>query len=85
MLRGRLAAGDLGGATAESIAGHLSRFSDYFERFNAGQRKELVEAVVQAVTVEGLARARVRFSLLTNPLGRFDQPLEGGSKYRLVW
>jgi hypothetical protein len=88
-LRGRLAAGDLVGVSADTIAGHLARFGDYFDRFNAGQRKELVEAVVQAVTVEGPARARVRFSLPTEPLGRFDRPLdgdlEGGSKYQVVW
>ena len=85
VLRSRLAAGDLTGVTAESVAGHLARFGDYFDRFNAGQRKELVEAVVRAVTVEGPARARVRFSLPTEPLGRFDQSLEGGSKYRVRW
>lgn len=88
-LRSRLAAGDLTGVTAESVAGHLARFRDYFDRFNAGQRKELVEAVVRAVTVEGPARARVRFSLPIEPLGRFDRGLEsdpvGGSKYRVVW
>jgi hypothetical protein len=37
------------------VAGHLARFRDYFDRFSARQRKELVEAVVQAVTVEGPA------------------------------
>ncbi len=88
-LRGCLAAGDLDGVSAESMAGHLARFSDYFDRFNAGQRKELLEVVVQTVTVEGPARTRVRFSLPTAPLGRFDRPLgggpEGGSKYRIVW
>jgi hypothetical protein len=88
-LRSRLAAGDLTGVTAESMAGHLARFSDYFERFNAGQRKELVEAVMRAVTVEGPARARVRFSLPTEPLGRFDRAIgndsRSSSKYRLVW
>jgi hypothetical protein len=84
-LRRRLAAGDLADVTAEAVAGHLARFRDYFDRFNAGQRKELIEAVVQTVTVEGPARARVRFSLPTEPLGRFDQSLEGGSKYRVVW
>jgi site-specific DNA recombinase len=84
-LRGRLAAGDLAGVSAEAMAGHLARFGDYFERFNAGQRKELVETIVQAVVVEGPARARVRFSLPTGPLGRFDQSLEGGSNYRLRW
>ncbi len=88
-LRGRLAAGDLASVTAESVAGHLARFGDYFERFNAGQRKELMEAVVQTVTVEGPARARVRFSLPTAPLARFDQSLDGdleaGSKYRVRW
>ncbi len=87
-LRSRLA-GDLTGVTADSVAGHLARFRDYFDRFNAGQRKKLVEAVVRAVTVEGPARARVRFSLPTEPLRRFDRGLEsdpgGGSKYRVVW
>ena len=88
-LRGRLAVGDLTGVTAETLAGHLARFGDYFDRFNAGQRKELIEAVVLAVTVEGPARARVSFRLPTAPLGCFDRPLdggpEGGSKYRVVW
>jgi hypothetical protein len=77
------------GVTAESVRGHLARFRDYFDRFNAGQRKELVEAVVQAVTVEGPARARVRFTLPTEPLGRFNRGFEGdpanGSNYGQVW
>jgi hypothetical protein len=89
ILQGRLAAGDLDGVSPESMAGDLARFGDYYDRFNAGQRKELVEAVVQAVTVEGPARARVRFSLPTAPLGSFDRLFgddpEGGSKYRVIW
>jgi hypothetical protein len=88
-LRGRLAAGDLAGITAESMAGHLVRFGDYFDRFTAGQRKELIEAVVETVTVEGPARARVRFSLPIEPLGRFDRSLGdgsgSGSKYGVIW
>jgi hypothetical protein len=67
-LRGRLAATDLDGVSAESMAGHLARFGDYYDRFNAGQRKELVEAVVQAVTVEGSGeRAALRRASALRP------------------
>jgi hypothetical protein len=43
----------LEGVTVEAVAGHLAGFGYYFSQFNAGQRKAPVEAVVQAVTVEG--------------------------------
>jgi hypothetical protein len=46
-------ADSLEGVTVEAVAGHLAGFGYYFSQFNAGQRKAPVEAVVQAVTVEG--------------------------------
>lgn len=41
-----------------------------FEQFNPRQCKALVEAVVQAVTVEGPARARLRLDLPIRQVGR---------------
>jgi hypothetical protein len=73
---------DLGGMTAEAVAGHLAGFGYYFDQFNAGQRKVLVEMVVQAVTVEGPTRARLKIDLPIRPLGKFDQQ---GSKWCLIW
>ncbi|MGH7564739.1 MAG: recombinase zinc beta ribbon domain-containing protein [Gemmatimonadota bacterium] len=43
----------LDGVTSEAMARHLAEFGYYLDQFNPGQRKELLEAVVQTVTVEG--------------------------------
>jgi hypothetical protein len=78
----RAADEDFDGVTAEAVARHLAEFGYYLDQFNAGQRKELLEAVVQTVTVEGPARARLRLDLPIRPLGRFDRV---GSKWCPVW
>jgi len=48
-IEGRLGDADLDGVTAEAVADHLAGFGYYFELFSPGQRKELVNTVVQAV------------------------------------
>lgn len=73
---------NLEGVTAEAVAHHLAEFGYYLDQFNPGQRKELLEAVVQAVTVEGPARARLRLDLPIRPLGKLDRQ---GSKRCPVW
>lgn len=45
----------------------------YLDQFNPGQCKELLEAVVQTVTVEGPTRARLRLDMPLRPLGKFDR------------
>lgn len=72
-MRKRLAAHYLAGVTSETAAGHSARF----DQFNAGQRKKLIKAVVQAVAVEGSARAWVRYVLPTAQPGDSDQGFEG--------
>jgi hypothetical protein len=73
---------NLDGVTAEAVARHLAEFGYYLDQFTAGQRKELLEAIVQTVTVEGPARARLRLDLPVRPLGKFDR---AGSKWCPVW
>jgi hypothetical protein len=55
------------------VARLLAEFGYYLGQFNSGQRKELLEAVVQTVTVEGPAQARLRLDLPVRPLGKFDR------------
>jgi hypothetical protein len=59
-LQGRLATDDLADVSAESMVGHLARFGDYFDRFNAGQRKEMVGAVVEISPDGSLRNPRLR-------------------------
>ena len=73
---------DLDGVSSETVARHLTEFGYYLDQFTAGQRKELLEAVVQAVTVEAPACARLRLDLPIRPLGRFDR---SGSKWCPIW
>jgi hypothetical protein len=85
-LAGGLKATDLEGVSAEAVAGHLARFDFYFDRFNAGQRKALVEAVVRRVEIESRDRMRAQFTLPTTPLGGYDEDRQkGGSNWYLQW
>ncbi|MFN2421537.1 MAG: hypothetical protein ABR527_09215 [Gemmatimonadota bacterium] len=68
------------------MAGHLARFGYYLDRFNAGQRKTLVEAVVRKVEIESLDRGQAAFVLPTAPLGGYDEDRQsGGSKWCPLW
>ena len=82
VIEGGFGDADLEEVSAKIVAGHLASFGYYFEQFNAGQRKALVEAIVQTVTVEGPARARLRLDLPIRQLGGFDR---AGSRWHLVW
>ena len=73
---------DLERVTAEAVARHLAEFGYYLDQFTAGQRKELLEAVVQVVTVEGPAHVRLKLDLPVRPLGKLDRQ---GSKWCPVW
>ncbi len=81
-IEGGLADADLDEVSAEAVAGYLAGFGYYFDQFNPGQRKALVEAMVQAVTVERPTRARLRLDLSIRLLGKFYRQ---GSSWRFVW
>jgi hypothetical protein len=72
---------DLERVTAEAVARHL--VGRLLPRpVQPGPVQGALEAVVQEVTVEGPARARLRLDLPIRPLEKFDR---AGPKWCLVW